>query len=119
MEPHLFDDIRHDPIVVWSQGKLCEARLGRWFAGLSCYVFPSSGEGWSFTPRESVGLGIPTAVSDIPVHRELIASGFVRAIPHRGLVPARQEWLVDSRCTFVERNRWYDILTEDIGSSGV
>jgi len=63
---------------------MTEEWTAEWYGRLSCYVFPSSGEGWSFTPRESMYLGIPTVLTDIPVHREIIESGYCRAIPVRG-----------------------------------
>ncbi len=58
--------------------------ISEWYAKLSCYVFPSSGEGWSFTPRESLYLGIPTLITDIPVHGELVSSGYYKVIPVSG-----------------------------------
>lgn len=76
--------LREAPFVDWSEGVLSRQRMSGWWGGLSCYAFPSSGEGWSFTPREALFLGIPTVLSDIPVHRELIESGFCRPIPSRG-----------------------------------
>lgn len=45
--------------------------LNEWYSSLDCYIFPSSGEGWSFTPRESLSLGIPTIISNCPVHKDL------------------------------------------------
>jgi glycosyltransferase involved in cell wall biosynthesis len=76
--------VEHSPFVEWTDGTLSEDDTAKWYAGLSCYVFPSSGEGWSFTPRESLYMGVPTILSDIPVHRELIESGYCRAIPVSG-----------------------------------
>ncbi len=48
----------------------------------NCYAYPSSGEGWSFTPRESLFLGVPTVVSAIPVHAELRAPGSAPPSPY-------------------------------------
>jgi glycosyltransferase involved in cell wall biosynthesis len=72
--------IKYSPFVEWTEGSLPEDDIARWYGRLSCSVFPSSGEGWSFTPRESLYMGIPTVLTDIPVHRELIESGFCRVI---------------------------------------
>ena len=80
-----FSHIKNDPLVTWSGGKYKPDQIARWYHGLSCYIFPSSGEGWSFTPRESLYLGIPTIISDIPVHAELVNSNFCQVIPARGL----------------------------------
>jgi len=75
--------VKFSPFVDWTEGALSEDELSRWYSELSCYVFPSSGEGWSFTPRESLYMGIPTLISDIPVHRELAESGCCGVIPVR------------------------------------
>ena len=57
--------------VTYTEGYKSETELSEWYSNLSCYIFPSSGEGWSFTPRESLYLGIPTITTDIPVHTDL------------------------------------------------
>jgi glycosyltransferase involved in cell wall biosynthesis len=73
--------MENSPFVEWTWGTMTDDWMADWYGRLSCYVFPSSGEGWSFTPRESLYLGVPTILSDIPVHREIIESGYCRAIP--------------------------------------
>ena len=73
--------IKYSPFVEWTEGYLPDDDIARWYGRLSCLVYPTSGEGWSFTPRESLYLGIPTALTNIPVHRELIDSGFCKVIP--------------------------------------
>lgn len=83
--------VRADPMVDWTEGPLDEAALARWFAGLSCYAYPSRAEGWSFTPRESLYMGLPTLVSDIAIHRELAESGFCQVVRSRGAEPAIYE----------------------------
>jgi hypothetical protein len=83
--------VRADPMVDWTEGPLDDAGLARWFAGLSCYAYPSRAEGWSFTPRESLYLGLPTLVSDIGIHRELAGSGFCHVVRSRGVEPALYE----------------------------
>lgn len=75
-----FLEMRSDPMVKWTTGRYDDRQLAEWFYSLSCYIFPSSGEGWSYTPRESLYLGIPTILSDIPVHRELIERRHCRTI---------------------------------------
>ena len=76
--------VKHTPFVEWTEGRLTEDEISKWYGRLSCLVFPSSGEGWSFTPRESMYLGIPTVLTDIPVHRDLTVSGFYKEIPVSG-----------------------------------
>lgn len=83
--------IENTPFVEWTEGCVTEDEISRWYADLSCYVFPSSGEGWSFTPRESLYLGIPTLLTDIPVHKEITESGYCRVIPVRGKEKATYE----------------------------
>ena len=80
--------VASSPFVEWTQGTLDEDGTSEWYAKLSCYVFPSSGEGWSFTPRESLYLGIPTLITDIPVHDELVRSGYYKVIPAGEMVRA-------------------------------
>lgn len=53
-------------------GDFTERQMAEWYSKLNAYIFPSSGEGWSFTPRESLYLGIPTVITDIDVHQELL-----------------------------------------------
>ena len=83
--------MENSPFVEWTWGGMSEEWTAEWYGRLSCYVFPSSGEGWSFTPRESMYLGIPTVLTDIPVHREIIESGYCRAIPVCGKEDAYYE----------------------------
>lgn len=54
-----------------SYGFKNDSEINEWYSSLDCYIFPSSGEGWSFTPRESLSLSIPTIVSNCPVHKDL------------------------------------------------
>ncbi|HML96626.1 MAG TPA: glycosyltransferase [Thermodesulfobacteriota bacterium] len=84
--------IANSSFVEWTQGTLDEEGTSEWYARLSCYAFPSSGEGWSFTPRESLYLGIPTLITDIPVHDELVSSGYYRVIPVSGMDKAEDYW---------------------------
>ncbi|WP_160713065.1 glycosyltransferase [Chitinophaga solisilvae] len=104
-----FDRMRADPMVRWTTGKYDHQEMSAWYANLSCYVFPSSGEGWSFTPRESMFLGIPTIISPIPVHQELLDSGFCYAMRRRG----------SEKAAFgVERHgKWACIREKDIAAA--
>jgi glycosyltransferase involved in cell wall biosynthesis len=77
-----------DQLVEWSEGRISAEALGAWYRGLTCYAYPSRAEGWSFTPRESLFLGVPTIVSDIAIHRELVASGYCHVVRNRGREPA-------------------------------
>lgn len=94
------------PFVEWTQGPLSEDEVARWYSRLSCYVFPSSTEGWSFTPRESLYLGIPTVLTDIPVHKELIESGYCKVIPVNG----KEEASFDETIS----GEWDRVSVEDI-----
>ena len=117
LDPAWFDTMKREDFVVYSEGKKTEQELAAWYGNLSAYCFPSSGEGWSFTPRESLYLGVPTILSDIPVHRELIRSGYCQPIPHRGLAPALYDHLENGKRTKIAYGRWRDIQTEDVRQS--
>lgn len=88
LNPASFAEMRSDAMVRWTMGKYSAEQIAAWYHHLSCYIFPSSGEGWSYTPRESMYLGIPTIISDIPVHKELSQSGFYEVIKAAGREPA-------------------------------
>lgn len=60
------------PYVTLSVGRKTDDEIAEWYSRLDGYIYPSSGEGWSFTPREALAMGIPTILSDIPVHDELM-----------------------------------------------
>lgn len=63
--------LKSHPLVIYSEGYKTKEEIANWYQSLDGYIFPSSGEGWSFTPRESLSLGKPTIISDIPVHEDL------------------------------------------------
>lgn len=88
LPPGPFEKMKEDEIVCWTTGKYSIAETSEWYHQLDCYIFPSSGEGWSYTPRESMYLGIPTIITDIPVHDELVQSGFYSVIPPSGQIAA-------------------------------
>lgn len=52
--------------------------LESWWSDINCYIMPSSGEGFSHTPREAIMRGIPTIVSNYSAHESLVKLGFVR-----------------------------------------
>jgi len=89
-------------MVVWTNGKYDNNQLSDWYNSLSCYIFPSSGEGWSCTPRESIYLGIPTIISDIPLHRDLSETGFYKVIPGAGKEPANFNGDIHGNWTKIE-----------------
>jgi glycosyltransferase involved in cell wall biosynthesis len=91
LDRRTWDDLRADPVVICSEGRLNAEALAAWYRSLTCYAYPSRAEGWSFTPRESLFLGVPTIISDIALHRELAASGYCHVVPNRGPEPARFE----------------------------
>lgn len=49
----------------------------------AAYVFPSLMEGFSLTPLESMALGLPTVISDIPCHREIYRDCTMYFDPHK------------------------------------
>lgn len=61
------------------------------FKKFDCYVFPSQGEGFSITPRESLALGIPTILSNNTAHKTICDSGFVVPLESNKKVPAIYE----------------------------
>jgi glycosyltransferase involved in cell wall biosynthesis len=75
-----FEAMKADPMIKWTEGRFDSRQISDWYDKLSCYVYPSAGEGWSFTPRESLYMGLPTIISDIPVHKELVDSNYYGVI---------------------------------------
>jgi len=55
-----------------SYGYKTDQELSEWYSSLDCYIFPSDGEGWSYTPRESLSLNIPSIISNCLSHSDLI-----------------------------------------------
>ena len=84
------------PGITLTEGALSDDQLNDWYSELDAYIFPSSGEGWSFTPRESMSLGIPTIISDIAVHQELVESRFFLTVCSGDWEPAYYEFLEDN-----------------------
>ena len=104
-----WDYIRSASFVEWSEGVWPKDEVAAWYNSLSCYVYPSSAEGWSGTPRESMFLGVPTIITAIPMHADLVQSGFCGIIPADGLEPATYEGGVFGA--------WSRVRTEDIAQA--
>ena len=92
-------------------GVKSDLEIDDWYSSLDAYIYPSSGEGWSFTPRESMSLGIPTIITDIPVHQELVQSGFYLPVSSNEWKPADYEFL-ESPC-----GEWKNYSVEQIKNS--
>ena len=99
------------PNVSLTVGVKSDNEIDDWYSSLDAYIYPSSGEGWSFTPRESMSLGIPTIITDIPVHEELIQSGFYLPVSSNEWKPADYEFL-EAPC-----GEWKSYSVEQIKSS--
>ena len=111
-----WERIRRDPMVEWSEGRMDAQALSDWRASLTCYAYPSRAEGWSFTPRESLFLGVPTIISDIPLHEDLVRSGHCHVVPARGREPARYEGGVFGEWTRIEAEDIAAVLEEVISA---
>ena len=112
-----FKPLKDSGFVIYSEGTKTEKELSEWYSSLSAYCFPSSGEGWSFTPRESLYLGIPTIISTITVHKQLIQSGYCYGIPNRGWEPAIYDHYSNGNRGKITYGKWNTIQTEDIQQS--
>ncbi len=58
---------------------------------IDCYVFPSMGEGFSITPRETLALGKPCILSNNTCHKTICNSGFVVPLQSNIRIPAIYE----------------------------
>lgn len=114
IDPRRLKAIRDCSWVEWTEGALSEAQIADWYSQLSCYVFPSSGEGWSFTPRESLYMAIPTIISDIPSHYDLLGEGYCKAIPNQGWIPARHEIIDNAARGYATYGMWHKMAVADI-----
>jgi glycosyltransferase involved in cell wall biosynthesis len=56
-------------------GELSPRRIGEFLAGLDVFVFPSAAETFGLAAVEAASAGIPSVVSDLPVLREVLATG--------------------------------------------
>jgi glycosyltransferase involved in cell wall biosynthesis len=116
LDRSVWRDVAAAPFVEWSEGVRSPGEVAAWYASLSCYAYPSSAEGWSFTPRESMYLGVPTVVSAVPVHDELAGSGFCTVIPAGRPEPAAFEGGVFGEWNAVETDDVVRALAEVHGN---
>nr|VFJ57234.1 MAG: hypothetical protein BECKDK2373B_GA0170837_106424 [Candidatus Kentron sp. DK] len=76
---------------------------------------------WAFPqqnhPKSDRLLGVPTILSDIPVHKELIHSGYCQPISHRGLEPALYDHYENGTRGKIAYGKWHSIETADIRQS--
>jgi len=56
-----------------------------WLKSLNVYCFPSSGEGYSITPREALHLGKPVVLSNAHVHKQLCELPGVIPVASQGM----------------------------------
>lgn len=108
---HYEEKFKDLPFLETTTGFKTREELREWFSSIHAYAFPSSGEGWSFTPREAMYMGIPTIISDIEAHDDLIDSGAVIPIKSSDNIPAYYE--------FAQGNigEWREIKKEDMVES--
>jgi len=76
---HMFANSGFDtiPAGVHLLGRLEDEVLAALYSGAAGSVYPSIYEGFGLPPLEAMACGCPVAVSDIPAHREVIASSAV------------------------------------------
>lgn len=80
----------------YSNVELLNAPLGMqeyddFMDSIDCYVFPSMGEGFSITPRETMALGKPCILTNNSSHKTICNSGFVIPLPSEDRIPAIYE----------------------------
>ena len=87
---HLYEDLKkyeqHNIEIICR--KLSNNEFERWWSDIDCYILCSSGEGYSYTPREAILRGIPTIVSDCTAHKVLTQTGGVYGIKPTGMKDA-------------------------------
>jgi glycosyltransferase involved in cell wall biosynthesis len=81
-------DLSDDSRIVVSDGNLTEHDKNLFLRTLDIYVNVSAGEGYSIGPREALSLGMPTVLSDIPAHHDLIDLPGVTPVASSGPSPA-------------------------------
>lgn len=70
-----------NPDLVQVPGRVSDQRLFRLYAGALAMVCPSRDEGFSLPVVEAMAAGIPSLVSDIPAHQELVTDPALRFPP--------------------------------------
>lgn len=94
-----------NPKVEWLVGPLTDDELKtKFWSAVDLVVCPFAGEGYSMVPREAVALGIPTIVSDIPAHADIVCPRIAVA----GKIPAYFEWAKKAI------GEWYEVTPEAI-----
>ncbi len=66
--------------VVITFGAMTSEDCLSFLKNLDCYVILSSGEGFSFTPREALALGLPVVISNNTAHKSICDTGLVYAV---------------------------------------
>jgi hypothetical protein len=105
--------IDNKDIILLSYGIYTYEQMSEWYSNLHCYICVSSGTGWSYTPRESLYLSIPTIITNIPIHTELCNSGYyiIIDIINNDKQDAYFEFLNDV-C-----GKWHEVKIHDIVKS--
>lgn len=79
---------------------------------IDCYVFPSMGEGFSITPRETLALGKPCILSNNSCHKTICDSGYVVPLTSNIKIPAQYEIFGDQQIGY-----YNDCNVDDLASS--
>lgn len=66
----------------------------KFMSSLDAYVMISKAEGFSFTPRESIALGIPTILSNNTAHKEMCKTPYFIPIKSDIAEPADYTWII-------------------------
>ena len=77
---NILNEIENKEIISFSHDIKDYNEISKWYSNLNCLICLSSIDGWSYTPRESLYLGIPTIITNIDTHKELCESGFYEVI---------------------------------------
>lgn len=76
-----------EPNVVLTTGILTDAECEVFKSKLNCFVLASSGEGFSFTPREMLARGVPAIISSGHAHQIIIDEEGATGIPIKRMKP--------------------------------
>jgi hypothetical protein len=71
------------PGFTFTERDFSPAELEAWWQGLDAYALTSFGEGLSLTPREAAMRALPSVLSEIEAHQELINHGWAIGVSHR------------------------------------
>lgn len=63
---------KDNPRIHISYGRISDEELEFLFKSIDAYVYPSLGEGYSFSAREALVLGLPLIISDNSAHKDII-----------------------------------------------